>query len=218
MSGLSGSEVVRGKDLIKLLEEEGLENDKIMKVLALAFDGCFGVEPLRVEGATTGPQHCEEVVAEYVNMGDIYALTWFLDIEKDKIISMSYGDWLEEWGSEHVVEFPSVDEVSEALAGKLAYLKEEFGESFRTDELDEGDSEIINADVRLQVENDGAWAVHCGDAQYDQSGLGYWGSGGLSADMTPDDVTALARQLLEEAAEVASQDDKVCRFADGRLV
>lgn len=53
-------------------------------------------------------------------------------------------------------------------------------------------------DVRLQIDTDGAWRLHTGDAQYDTDHRGYWGS----AEIGPTtDIPDLAADLIDQAAD-----------------
>jgi hypothetical protein len=53
-------------------------------------------------------------------------------------------------------------------------------------------------DVRLQVSDNGDWAVRFGDAQYDQDHRGFWGSSIVSYDQNLVDI---AMELLDQAKE-----------------
>lgn len=54
--------------------------------------GGFGVEAIR--GRWVDSYHCD-IQAVYVNMGDTYDITIFLDHETGNYVLTSYGDWIE---------------------------------------------------------------------------------------------------------------------------
>ena len=58
-------------------------------------------------------------------------------------------------------------------------------------------------DVRLQVMPGGGWAIHRGDASYDQDHRGYWGAGFLTPATN---CRELAKDLIGEAADQAAMD------------
>jgi hypothetical protein len=51
-------------------------------------------------------------------------------------------------------------------------------------------------DVRLQVHEEGGWALRTGDSSYDQDHRGYWGSSVLARSSN---CTELARELINQA-------------------
>lgn len=57
-------------------------------------------------------------------------------------------------------------------------------------------------DVRLQVYEDGEWAIRIGDPSYDQDHHGFWGASSLGTDDTPETIAEMAQSLLAQ-----SQDD-----------
>lgn len=79
---------------------------------------------------------------------------------------------------------------------KVAADIEQHWETIKDDPLcwDDG-----SAPVRLQVYEDGDWAVRTGDASYDQDHHGFWGAGLIGRRENKfDDI---ARDLLEQAKE-----------------
>lgn len=60
-------------------------------------------------------------------------------------------------------------------------------------------------DVRLHIWPDGGWAVHYGDASYDQDHRGYWGAssvpGVVKGRVRRFDSMAIARDLLDQVRE-----------------
>jgi hypothetical protein len=63
------------------------------------------------------------------------------------------------------------------------------------------DAESPEMDVRLQVHEDGAWAVRTGDASYDLDHRGFWGASSIDRRTN---CRRLARELLEEAKDQAA--------------
>jgi hypothetical protein len=67
---------------------------------------------------------------------------------------------------------------------------------------DEGtEDEPFYIDVRLQVYEDGNWAIRSGDSQYDQDHRGYWGSSSVPGSGKPFKATETARELIEQAKD-----------------
>jgi hypothetical protein len=62
-------------------------------------------------------------------------------------------------------------------------------------------------DVRIQIMPNGNWYGHTGDASFDQDSRGYWGSGIASPDMKKMDCREMAKEMIEQAAEMHEQDD-----------
>lgn len=70
------------------------------------------------------------------------------------------------------------------------------------DETIEDEEGERSMDVRLQVV-DGSWTLNTGDASYDTDHRGYWGSGSITPDMSPEAARELADSLICEAAEAS---------------
>lgn len=70
------------------------------------------------------------------------------------------------------------------------------------EDVDGDDDSCRWIDVRLQAHGDGSYAVHSGDASYDQDHTGYWGAGSIGPDT---DCASLAYELIEEANDDAAQ-------------
>jgi hypothetical protein len=85
------------------------------------------------------------------------------------------------------IRFPSIKSVAKDLA------------EFKRDAFYESDNWC---DVRLQVYEDGAWAVRYGDSQYDQDHRGYWGSSCIDKKSNCRDI---AKELIDQAKDHASQ-------------
>ena len=96
-------------------------------------------------------------------------------------------------------KFPSVASVRAALVLEKRSLRKHFS---RADLLEE-EGECAGTDVRLQVRESGAWAIHTGASDYDQDHRGYWGCAFLSYDR--ENLTDTARDLLEQAKDHAAQ-------------
>lgn len=83
------------------------------------------------------------------------------------------------------VEFPQTDDV----AAVLSKIKR-----------------IIDAecDVRLQVYEDGTWAVRYGLSDYDQDHRGFWGAASISPDDESDTLAWVASDLIDQAADACA--------------
>jgi hypothetical protein len=98
-------------------------------------------------------------------------------------------------------DFPTIDEIAKRLEHIPAQVEPD---------MREHESEEPRIDVRLQVRDidltsDGPWwTVHTGDASYDQDHRGFWGSGCVVADDTPETLRSLADMLREDAIEDAA--------------
>lgn len=92
-------------------------------------------------------------------------------------------------------DFPSPEEIGAELASIADFAEPE------------AEGEPGWADVRLQVWDDGTWAIHTGDASYDQDHRGFWGAGSLASDATESDIAQLAADLLEQALDDCAQAD-----------
>ena len=84
------------------------------------------------------------------------------------------------------LKMPSIKDVSASLRRVKAYL----------------DSEVTDIDVRLQVYDDGDWAVRSGDSSYDLDHRGFWGASSLDRGTN---CRELARELIDEAANHAAE-------------
>lgn len=56
-------------------------------------------------------------------------------------------------------------------------------------------------DVRLQVYEDGEWALRWGACSYDQDHSGYWGCGSVPGSNKRFNATSLAKNLLQQCQE-----------------
>lgn len=90
------------------------------------------------------------------------------------------------------MKFPTV--------GVLADYLDKLQVSMEREITDSGEDGL---DVRLQVTDD-AWHVHTGDASYDSDHHGAWGASVLLEDSN---VTAVARELIDEAKDMEAQGD-----------
>lgn len=66
--------------------------------------------------------------------------------------------------------------------------------------LDAGDP----VDVRLQVYDDGSWALRVGSSDYDQDHRGFWGASCLGARESLRRCRDLARDLIEQVRDHAA--------------
>lgn len=68
--------------------------------------------------------------------------------------------------------------------------------------VDPSDDEQDSCDVRLQVYDDGGWAVRYGDPSYDTDHRGFWGgSSSIPGNSRRFNATETARELIEQARE-----------------
>lgn len=63
-------------------------------------------------------------------------------------------------------------------------------------------------DVRLQVGENGEWAVRFGDAQYDHDHRGFWGASSVPGGRKRFHSTDVARDLLDQARDHAAQSEE----------
>lgn len=61
-------------------------------------------------------------------------------------------------------------------------------------------------DVRLQVYEDGQWAVRWGDSSYDQDHRGYCGASSIEPTSTFEDLIQVAKDLISQAEDHEAQD------------
>ena len=97
-------------------------------------------------------------------------------------------------------KMPSVRNVRRALAREWRYIRKNF---HRAELVDECSDEFSGTDVRLQVYENGKWAIRSGDSSYDQDHCGFWGASCLSYDRQ--NLTELACDLIAQAAEQAAE-------------
>ena len=90
---------------------------------------------------------------------------------------------------------PSIANVRAALRSNWQYLRCNYDRS----EFEERGEDSAGQDVRLQVWEDGKWAVHVCSPDFDQDHRGYWGASLLSYDRQ--NLTDLARDLIDQCAE-----------------
>lgn len=98
------------------------------------------------------------------------------------------------------VRLPSIANVRAALRSNWKYLRRNFDRS----EFKERGGDFAGQDVRLQVWEDGRWAVHVCSPDYDQDHRGYWGASLLSYDRQ--NLTALARDLIGQCADALANE------------
>ena len=90
---------------------------------------------------------------------------------------------------------PSLASVRSALAAEWRYLRRNFARS----DLAEHGEDFAGTDIRLQVLENGKWALHSGPSDYDQDHRGYWGASCLSYDRQ--NLADLARDMIDQVAE-----------------
>lgn len=88
--------------------------------------------------------------------------------------------------------WPSVDEIFSELVAIQANLKAS------------NDPKILECDVRLQVSVDSGevtWAVHSGDASYDQDHRGFWGASSINIGEGYKLLRECAKDLQSQAVD-----------------
>lgn len=88
-------------------------------------------------------------------------------------------------------EFPKLPS-KQSIAKALVELKRNMSSIGWPDK--EKDQDVPWVDVRLQVYDDGDWAIRWGDPSYDQDHRGHWGCGSLSPRTN---CRELAQELLD---------------------
>ena len=102
----------------------------------------------------------------------------------------------------NTVRLPSIANVRSALFAEWRFLRRNFGRS----EFEEKGEDFAGQDVRLQVRENGKWAVHVCSPDYDQDHRGYWGASLLSYDRQ--NLTDLARDLIGQCADAIAMDNE----------
>jgi hypothetical protein len=69
---------------------------------------------------------------------------------------------------------------------------------------DDEDCECHFNAVRLQI-HEGTWAVHTGDASYDQDHRGFWGASSVEAHCDEETLDEIVMDLIDQALESAAQ-------------
>ena len=100
----------------------------------------------------------------------------------------------------NTVRLPSIANVRAALHSSWKYLRRNFARS----EFATRGGDFAGQDVRLQVLDDGRWAVHVCPSDYDQDHRGYWGASCLSYDRQ--NLTDLARDLISQCADAIANE------------
>lgn len=167
---------------------EPKEYELKLEALNEALDGS-GVEGLVEDG---------KLIASYVNNGDTYSPTILYDHENQEFLITSWGEFLEEWQKENVIEIDCEDVANEIHT--ISHLStidwDEWIENGETDD----DPQI---DIRLQVTEDNGYHVHYGLSDFDQDHYGAWGSSSVGKCVSMEDAMRIAKDLIEQAAESA---------------
>jgi hypothetical protein len=95
------------------------------------------------------------------------------------------------------VRFPATSEV-------VRHLKA-INRELETPTESEWGGEEPGIEVRLQVRDDGGWAVHFGDPQYDSDHRGFWGSSEVPGSGKKFAAKEVARHLIADAQEHAAE-------------
>lgn len=94
------------------------------------------------------------------------------------------------------IKFPTIKEITEEIIAYRNYLKNNFDPKDIQDE--EGNA---GGDCRLQLYEDGVWALRTGDASYDTSHLGFWGASSVSIEATNKECKDIAKDLIEQVKD-----------------
>lgn len=139
-----------------------------------------------------------KAIASYVNNGDIYSPTILYDHENQEFLITSWGEFLEEWRADNLIEIDCEDVANEIHT--ISHLStidwDEWIENGETDD----DPQI---DIRLQVTEDNGYHVHYGLSDFDQDHYGAWGSSSVGKCVSMETCMAIAKDLIEQAAEEA---------------
>ena len=60
-------------------------------------------------------------------------------------------------------------------------------------------------DVRLQIQENGSFTIHTGDACFDIDHSGFWGAGTMGFPRSPEDTIDLATKLVDQALDHKAQ-------------
>lgn len=198
-----------GKSLQILAIVDGLESPKKYDLVRDWCDRCYHepkeyklkLEAISVIMGESGVEVLVEdgkAIASYVNNGDTYKPTVVYDHEEQEFLITSWGDFLEEWLKENVIDIDCEDVAEEIHT--ISHLStidwDEWIENGETDD----DPQI---DVRLQVTEDNGYHVHYGLSDFDQDHRGAWGSSSVGKRVSLEDCKAIAKDLIGQAAESA---------------
>ena len=129
-----------------------------------------------------GAEYCAECLPEGVSVNDEEVSPIFADAEVDRPVVCDACGTVHDYMNVRGLEFPKVAEVAAVLANVRRTIDGE-------------------CDVRLQVYDDGSWAVRFGLSDYDQDHQGYWGASAINADTSDEDLRYTAIDLLDQAEE-----------------
>ena len=145
-------------------------------------------------------------IASYVNNGDTYKPTVIYDHENEEFLITSWGDFLEGWKSENVIEIDCEDvandiyNISHSSSVEWAEWIEGRPEDYDTHE---DYLEAAFVDIRLQVTEDNGYYVRWGLSDFDQDHRGAWGAASVGKCVSMENCKAIAKDLIEQAAESA---------------
>lgn len=174
------------------------KEDWELKIHAIdAIMDTFGVETL-IDG--------DKAIASYVNTGDTYTPTVLYDHENEEFLVTSWDDFYEQWQSENIININCKD-VAQYIYNVSHSKYIEWSEWVEGDreEYDSDEDYIADAfiDIRLQVMEDGSWSLPYGSSDFDQDHRGAWGSSSVGKCVSMETAMAIAKELIEQAAESA---------------
>ena len=91
--GLDDDQVVRVLELIGRPRDRGDIMNELNEIL-----GGYGVEAIRTEDGEWIDNYHHDIVAEYVNMGDMYVTTVVHDCRTGEFIVIDWASWMEQSG------------------------------------------------------------------------------------------------------------------------
>lgn len=129
-----------------------------------------------------GAAYCVECLPEGVTSSDEEVSPIFADAEVDAAVVCDACGSIHDYMNVRGLQFPHVDAIAKALANVRKVIDGE-------------------CDVRLQVYDNGDWAIRYGSADYDQDHRGYWGASAIDTGTTDEDLRYTAIDLLDQAEE-----------------
>ena len=124
---------------------------------------------------------------------------WCLDTEQGTESFETPEDavlWVNAWG----LPLPPVASV----VNRLKYVRDHICEPVPTFE-DPQEPCDYTVDVRLQMYDDGTWAVRSGDSSYDNDHRGFWGCDCVTGDDSDAALARIAANLIDQCGDCAAQ-------------
>ena len=153
-----------------------------------------GIEHLIEDGKT---------IASYVNTGETYAPTVLYDHTHERFVISSWGDFFEQWRTANIIEV-SLESVANDIHALSHYPFE--WEECTDGSVEDYDSveewlESASMDIRLRVTEGSGYEVLFGSSDFDTNHRGAWGSSSVGKCQSMETCAAIARDLIEQAAD-----------------